>query len=344
MTKLTRHTKAISTVITAIAFISAMMLLPAGTAVGWQPFASMGGQRAGTSSAQFLKIGVGARATAMGEAFVAIADDASALYWNPAGAATLTGTQMHFSHTRWPAEIEYEFVGVVQQMGSWGTLGLSFASLHMDDMEVTTEYRPHGTGEYFSFGDFLGAVTYARQLTDRFSFGINLKYIQEDLAELTTRGMVVDMGTLYRTGFRSLRIAANLSNFGTNLRPDGTYPGYDERGVWGERRYEAFAPPTVFRLGTAMEIMDRDDHRLTCCFAMNHPVDNAENASLGLEYRLWNTFSARLGYKFNYNEERYTLGAGWQVPVWASWMRIDYAYTDFGLLDAAHRFSFEFGL
>ncbi len=330
-------------VITA-AIVTAVILLLAGTAAGWQPFISMGGQRAGTSSSQFLKIGVGARATAMGEAFVAIADDASALYWNPAGAANLSGTQLHFTHTRWPAEIEYEFVGLVRQMGSWGTIGLSFASLHMDDMEVTTEYRPHGTGEYFSFGDFLGAVTYARQLTDRFSFGINLKYVQEELADLTTQGFVVDMGTLYRTGFRSLRIAANLANFGTNLRPDGTYMGFDDRGVYGERRYEAFAPPTVFRLGTAMEILDRENHRLTCCFAMNHPVDNAENASLGLEYVLWNAFSARLGYKFNYDEERYTLGAGWQVPMWASRMRIDYAYTDFGLLDAAHRFSFEFGL
>jgi hypothetical protein len=316
--------------------------LGAHSASCWQPFASMGGQRAGTSSAQFLKIGVGARAAGLGEAFVALADDASALYWNPAGLALLPGTQVHFTHTQWPAEIEYEFVGLTRQMARIGTIGLSFASLHMDDMEVTTEYRPHGTGAYFSYGDFLGAVSYARQLTDRFSFGISLKYIQEELAELTSRGWVVDMGTYYRTGFRSLRIAANLANFGTNIRPGGTYLGFNDQGQEVTRRYESFAPPTVFRLGTAMEIWENQTQRMTLCFAMNHPVDNAENASLGMEFQFLKILCARLGYKFNYDEERITAGAGFELPLWTSHMRIDYAYTDFGLLESAHRFSFDF--
>jgi hypothetical protein len=318
------------------------VLCGAHSASCWQPFASMGGQRAGTSSAQFLKIGVGARAAGLGEAFVALADDASALYWNPAGLALLPGTQVHFTHTQWPAEIEYEFVGLTRKMARIGTIGLSFASLRMDDMEVTTEYRPHGTGEYFSYGDFLGAFSYARQLTDRFSFGITLKYIQEELAELTSRGWVVDMGTYYRTGFRSLRIAANLANFGTNIRPGGTYLGLNDQGQEVTRRYEAFAPPTVFRLGTAMEVLENKTQRLTLCFAMNHPVDNAENASLGMEFQLLKILCARLGYKFNYDEEKITAGAGFELPLWTSHMRIDYAYTDFGLLESAHRFSFDF--
>ncbi len=317
-------------------------LLTTTSAPCWQPFASMGGQRAGTSSAQFLKIGVGARAAGLGEAFVAMADDATALYWNPAGLALLAGTQVHFTHTQWPAEIEYEFVGLTRAVTGMGTIGLSFASLHMDDMKVTTEYQPHGTGAYFSYGDFLGAVTYARQMTDRFAFGISLKYIQEDLAELTTRGLVVDMGTYYRTGFRSLRIGANLANFGRNLRPGGSYLGVNEYGQEVTREYEAFAPPTLFRLGSAMEVLDRDAQRLTLCFAMNHPVDNAENASLGLEYQLFKSFCTRLGYKFNVDEESFTAGFGLDLPVWSSRMRVDYAYTDFGILTSAHRFSFDF--
>ena len=326
----------------AIVVLLSSMLLGINSAPCWQPFASLGGQRAGTSSAQFLKIGVGARAAGLGDAFVAISDDASALYWNPAGLALLPGSQIHFTHTRWPAEIEYEFVGLTKNLAGLGAIGLSLASLHMDDMAVTTEYRPHGTGEYFSFGDFLGAVSYARRLTDRFSFGITLKYVQEDLAELTTRGWVVDMGTYYRTGFKSLRIAANLANFGPNLRPGGSYVGLNEQGQEVTRRYEAFAPPTVFRLGTAMDFLENDAQKLTVCFAMNHPVDNAENASLGVEYQFLKVLSARLGYKFNYDEEKFTVGAGLELPLWTSNMRVDYAYTDFGILEAAHRFSFDF--
>jgi hypothetical protein len=327
---------------TLIIIILLSVLLAASSAPCWQPFISMGGQRAGTSSAQFLKIGVGARAAGLGDAFVAVADDASALYWNPAGLALLPSNQVHFTHIQWPAEIEYEFVGLTKNLDPLGAVGLSIASLHMDDMAVTTEYQPHGTGEYFSYGDFLGAVTYARRLTDRFSFGISLKYIQEELAELTTRGWVVDMGTYYRTGFKSLRIAANLANFGPNLRPGGSYLGLNEQGQEVTRRYESFAPPTVFRLGTAMDFLENDSQKLTVCFAMNHPVDNAENASLGLEYKFLKVLSARLGYKFNYDEERFTVGGGLELPLlWASNMRVDYAYTDFGLLQSAHRFSFD---
>src|SRR5437762_4483401 len=74
---------------------------------------SLGSQRAGTSSGSFLKIGVGARAAALGEAFVAVANDPSAIYWNPAGLASMQRQEFQLSHLEWPADIRYEFLAYV---------------------------------------------------------------------------------------------------------------------------------------------------------------------------------------------------------------------------------------
>ena len=134
----------------------------------------LGGQRAGTSSAQFLKIGVGGRATAMGDAFVAVADDATALYWNPAGIVQFEKSQLTLSHIDWLVDIKHEFIGYVHKFNSTSSIGFQFTSLHTQDMPVTTEFQPRGTGEYFTFGDILFGVTYATKLTDKFSFGTTL--------------------------------------------------------------------------------------------------------------------------------------------------------------------------
>jgi hypothetical protein len=114
---------------------------------------TLGAQRAGTASVQFLKIGVGARAGAMGESFVAIANDASALYWNPAGISQFDANQVMFSHTAWLVDVQHEFLGAVYHLSADDAVGLSLTMLHTDDMPVTTELQPLGDGTYFRYGD-----------------------------------------------------------------------------------------------------------------------------------------------------------------------------------------------
>src|SRR5215471_4820039 len=94
---------------------SGLLALAVGAALAVAPVSaraqsSLGGQRAGTSSATFLRIGVGARAVGMGETFVAVANDPSAIYWNPAGLASLQRREFSISHVQWPADIGYEHV------------------------------------------------------------------------------------------------------------------------------------------------------------------------------------------------------------------------------------------
>jgi hypothetical protein len=306
-----------------------------------QLFPVLGGQRAGISTAQFLKIGVGGRATAMGDAFVAIANDVSALYWNPAGLAQFSENQVMFSHNQWVVDINHDFIGAVYHLDDANTFGVSLTSLSMDEMKVTTEYAPFGTGEYFGFSDIGIAVSYSRKMTDQFSFGGTVRYIEESLDKLKMRGVMIDLGTYYWTGLGSTRFAVAVTNFGNDLAPDGEVVLVGKRT---QSDWQSFSPPTMFRIGFAMEPYEDEEHRVTASIQLNHPNDNSENLSLGVEY-VWNKmFFARGGYKINVDEQNFSLGAGVNIPINIANVSIDYAFANFTRLGSAHRFSIILGL
>lgn len=306
-----------------------------------QLFPTLGGQRAGISAVQFLKIGVGGRATSMGDAFIAIADDASALYWNPAGLAYSNQNQVMFSHNEWVADIKHEFIGASYRLSSNDVIGVSFISLHMNDMPVTNEVQPFGTGEYFSFGDISIAVTYARKMTDKFSFGGSIRYVEETLDRLKMRGFMIDLGTLYWTGLGTTRFAVAITNFGNELAPDGKVIlfGGGEKSGW-----QSFSPPTMFRIGFAFEPYQTEMHRITTSLQLNHPNDNSENVSFGCEYSWKEIFFLRGGYKLNVDEQNFTFGTGVKLPLDIANVTVDYGYAEFTRLGSAHRFSILLGL
>ncbi len=306
-----------------------------------QLFPVLGGQRAGISTAQFLKIGVGSRATAMGDAFVAVANDVSALYWNPAGLTQFAENQVMFSHNQWVVDINHDFIGAVYHLDETNTFGVSLTSLSMDEMKVTTEYAPFGTGEYFGFSDLGISVSYSRKMTEQFSFGGTIRYVEESLDKLKMRGIMIDLGTYYWTGLGSSRFAVTVTNFGNDLAPDG------EVVLVGNRTnsdWQSFSPPTMFRIGFAMEPYEDEEHKVTTSIQLNHPNDNSENVSLGVEY-IWNKmFFARGGYKINVDEQNYSFGAGVNVPISIANVSVDYAFANFSRLGSAHRFSIILGL
>ena len=312
------------------------MLSLASSTADAQLFPLLGGQRAGISSLQFLKIGAGARATAMGEAFVAIADDASALHYNPAGLVQFDGHEVYFGHTEWLVGLKHEFVGAVYRFSSADAMGISFTALQTDDMEVTTETQPLGTGSYFSYGDIAVGLTYSRALTEQFSFGATVRYIEETIDVLKTRAVLMDLGTYYWTGLGSTRFAVTVSNFGNNVSPEGTV-NHPMGGAVSN--FQEFSPPTTFRLGFAFEPIEDEMHRLTTSIQLNHPNDNSENLSLGAEYAWNRIFHARAGYKINVDEESFSAGAGIKAPLGFGHAVVDYAFAAFGRLGGVHRIS-----
>ncbi len=305
-----------------------------------QLFPTLGGQRAGISTAQFLKIGVGGRASAMGDAFVAVANDASALYWNPAGLTQTTSNEILISHNEWLVDIKHQFIGGIYHLSANDVVGLSFTTLHMDDMPVTTEVMPFGTGEYFGYGDIAIAFTYSRKMTEQFSFGATVRYIEETLDKLKMRGVMIDLGTFYWTGLGTTRFAVAITNFGNELAPDGEVVLFGGRN---NSEWQSFSPPTMFRIGFAFEPYQTDMHRITTSIQLNHPNDNSENVSTGFEYAWKELFYARGGYKINVDEQDFTFGAGVKVPLGIADVTFDYAFANFEKLGSSHRFSLLLG-
>ncbi|MDP6528981.1 MAG: PorV/PorQ family protein [Gemmatimonadota bacterium] len=292
-------------------------------------------KKVGTAGAQFLKIGVGGRAVGMGETFVAVADDASCIFWNPAGVARITrdGTsRVSLNHSSWPADISHEFVGYAfTYHGLPGAFAFSSTVLQMDPMAIRTAYSPEGTGRNFDAGDFNLALTWARNLIDRFSFGLTAKYIHMGLADANADGVAVDLGTLYFTDYKTIRIGMAIQNLGPSLR-------FLEQD---------FPLPTMFRVGTAMDVYSSANHNLLAAAEFDHPSDNAERASVGAEYTLKAfepnvTLQIRGGYRYNRDEEGLAGGFGVEFPTGsASWMRVDYAYSDMKFLVGTHKVSAE---
>ena len=135
----------------------------------------------GTSAANFLKIGIGARAQSMGGSYVALADEVSALYWNPAGIVNVEGRQVSFNQIDWISDVNLSFLGGVVSLGDAGSIGVGITYLSMGEMKVTNWVNPEGTGETFEANDLAIGIAYARRISEKFNIGVQVKFIQEQI-------------------------------------------------------------------------------------------------------------------------------------------------------------------
>ncbi len=300
-------------------------------------FPSLGGQRAGTSVFTFLKIGVGARSTGMGNSGVSLARDAATLYWNPAAAAQLGRNSLTVSHMRWLVDIQYNYLGYIQKVSKNIYLGISTGALYTDPMEVTTVYHPYGSGEYFNFGDIFFGLTFSQKMTDRFSYGFTIKYVEETLADLDMKSAMMDLGTFYWTGFKTLRFCVSLVNFGPQSRPAGTYDKPIQEGGVEAAQYTLFSPPTEFRIGAAMDVLEFNQTKTLFSCQLNHPVDNKENFVIGVEQNVADLLFLRAGWMGAQKERNYTTGLGLNIPLGTIRFTADYAWSDFGVLGDVQR-------
>ena len=307
---------------------------------------TLGQQRAGTASGTFLKIGVGARATGLGESFVAVANDPSAIYWNPAGLASIQRQEVALSHVEWPADIRFEHLALVLPVKRFGgSLAFQFGVLSTA-IDETSELQPFGTGRTFVYSDMITGIAYARRWTDKLLVGVGAKYLREDLGKdvgnPTTSAMLFDVGSIYYLGLGSVRVATSLSNFAPQLKPKGTFlsPGPD--GIVGtsddERRtYDGFDAPTVFRYGIAFEPIEKASQRLTTSLEANQPADNAQVVKAGLEWVWLGRLALRSGYNFSADAFKFSAGAGLNATLGGFQGNLDYAYTDGGFLGPVNR-------
>jgi hypothetical protein len=308
----------------------------------------------GTTAAKILSIPVGSRALSMGGAFVSVADDATAMYWNPSGIARLERNEFIFMHSNWLADIRFDFVGLVFPLGTMGTIGFNVTAMTMSEMDITTEYEPEGTGETFSAGSFVAGVSFARNLTDNFSIGGTAKYISEKIWNSIASGLAVDIGTIFNTPFRGIRLGASISNFGQKMQIfgddllvqkdiDASQAGNNE-SVNAYLATDKFDLPLTMRIGASTELINSDFNRLILAVDALHPNDNTESVNIGGEFStLRNIVSFRGGLKslgMKDREEKFTVGIGFNYFLGEGRrIRVDYAYEQFIHLKDIHQFT-----
>ncbi len=330
----------VSRAVKYLILLLAFSVLSVNSAYSFNLFPNLGDERVGTASMQFLKLGAGARAAALGNSVAAMSIDGYSLYWNPAGLVWGGDRQLALSHNIWVVDVSYDYLGYGMKIGTEQAIGLSVIYLGTDRMNVTDEYHPFGTGETFGYADVAVGLSYSRRLTGYFSFGTTLKYAQENIENLTSRGILLDIGTYYQMDFRRTRFAATLSNFGQQVKPGGSYIYTNLTGEEIEKSYQSFSPPNTFRIAVAVDVLNQNTNLLQASFQLDHPTDNAEHFSLGAEYSFSDMIFARGGYKLNYDTQNFSLGAGLKVGFLSTETMLDYAFISLGDLGNSNLFSF----
>lgn len=308
--------------------------------------------KVGTTAAPFLKIGAGARAVALGGNFVALANDATTLYWNPAGISDLDKISFSATHTNWFADITYDYVSLTAPLGEASAVGVEITYLTSGDIEQTTIEDQDGNGIFYNATDLAIGFAFARKLTDRFSVALKGKYIKQTIYNEEASAFAFDFGTLYKTDFKGLKIGMNMANFGGSMQMQGNdLSSVNEDPLSGNLvetvlKTETWPLPIIFRVGIAVDIIalkdgfvQNNENRLTLSIDGNHPNDNHETVGAGLEYE-WNELLAlRLGYKNNHDVENFSFGGGLKMILAGLHFNLDYAYADFGDLDSIQRFT-----
>jgi len=305
----------------------------------------------GTSAAPFLSIPQGARALGMGGAFVAIADDPRAMYWNPAGIADLQGIGVLIDHTSWIADVKYEFFGTTVSLGSYGGLGVNVTVSNIGDMKVTTVDQQDGTGEVFGVTDLAVGVSYGVKLTDAFSIGFNPKLVYQQIWKMSASALAIDLGVKYRTPFTGVSLGMSISNFGTKMQmqgnnmlvlydPDPLTSGNNGR-IPANLSTDSWDLPLNFRVGVSYEAPMGSLGRMTFAVDAMHPSDNYESVNVGGEYIFSDFLYFRAGMKSLFqkdSEEGLTLGVGVkEFLIGNLQFSMDYAYQDFARLKNAQK-------
>jgi hypothetical protein len=310
--------------------------------------------KVGTTVAPFLRIDVGSRAVGMGGAFTAIANDVSAMYWNPGGVARIANAEAMFCYTRWLADVTFNYAAFAINLRNLGIVGVNATFLTMDEMDRTTILYPDGTGEKFNVGSYAFGLCYARNLTDRFSIGFNFKYITENIFHSSAHGIALDVGTLFDTQFYGLKIGMSIANYGTKMQMSGrdmllqadvdpTVSG-NNPNINSNLETDKFDLPLMFRVGVSMDLLKgaANSNFIVSADAL-HPNNDVEDINIGGEYIFNGMFALRGGYKSllnEYSEEGLSFGVGVNYKLFGkTTIKIDYAYEDFGVLNDVQLFT-----
>jgi len=319
--------------------------------------------KVGTTAANFLKLEVGARSISLAGAFTAIANDASALYWNPAGIAYLNNITATYNNTNLYAGIQHQFVGIVIPLGLNNSIGVSFNYVDIGKIQRTTEFNPEGVNLplFDNYNTSIG-ISFARMLTDRITFGVTARWVHEQIWQEKADGFCGDVGIIFTPGLTGLRLGMSITNFGPSMamddgplqtfqyEPREDQPGVGNRNLPVKYVVEDYPMPVSFQMGVSFDLMGpqsvvmaNNSNRISFIMEVNDAFDNSMRAKYALEYEWRKILALRTGYKQNYDLADLTWGLGLKIPIRDFDLRFDYAMANYGELGAIHVYSIQIG-
>ncbi len=298
--------------------------------------------KVGTTAANFLNVPVGGKAAGMGGAYTAIADDPTALFWNPGAISRDGRNDVYTSITSYFVDARHTWFGAKYMLTSSDAVGVSLNSLNYGDWEeVTTVEHPEGTGEYWQASDMALTLSYARNMTDRFSIGGSVKYIRQQIYNESASTFAVDLGLLFITRFNGLQIGTSIRNFGGSMQMSGrdllTQVDLDpdsegnNENIVSYLKTEKWAIPLTYVIGASMPVIDRTGQ----LFAERRCVGRPTVDALSVQTCTYNVISLRAGYQSLFREEAengLTLGLGLDIGISGYAVVFDYSFQNFGKL------------
>ncbi len=304
-------------------------------------------EKAGIAAAQFLKISYDSRGSAMGNTGVSIPGGISSSFWNPAIIAHIKKNEFGFFSSDWFASIRIDYFGLAISNKKFGVIGFSMFSLSTPEDKVTTIYQPEGTGEKWKASDLSLSLSYARALSDDFSIGGSVKFIQQKIWHASAYTFAGDIGVLFTTPFNGTRLGASLSNYGgkmqlsgrdqkLSLDPDPNNQGNVEF-INADYETDAFSLPLLFRVGISNELIKTKNTSLIYSMDALYPSDGVEYLSTGAEIVFLEKYKIRAGlpsFTFKNSIEGLTIGIGviHGISKSSSNVGFDYSLSDFGPL------------
>jgi len=322
-----------------------------------------GGQnRAGTSGAPELRIPVGARYLAMGGSEIAFVTGLESIYWNPAGVDFSPNTaNALFSYRSYIADMNVNFAAVSSKLGDLGSIALSFRSLNIGDINVTTMDQPDGTGQIITPNYFVLGLTYSKQLTDRIGIGVNFNLISETIDRVKASGFSVDFGVQYRDLFEvpGFALGVVFKNLGPSLKYDGNALYTEAQSTVGDRgptflKIDAATAelPSEISIGLSYEKNFNEENSIKISTTFQNNNYTYDDYKIGLEYSFKDIFYARGGYLYSPQStdsspnifQNYAVGVGLNFKQFSDIdLSVDYAYVPVKYFDGNHIFALSFG-
>lgn len=301
--------------------------------------------RSGTAGASELLIPYGSRGTAMGGSVISTASGLEAMFWNPAGLASMEGSEVMFSHMPYLADIDVDFFGIATKVEGFGTLGFGAKLISIGDIEETTTTMPDGTGRFFSPSFLVMNVTYSKVMTANVSFGLSAMYISENIFDVSATGMAFDVGFIYEPRWNGVSMGITIKNYGAEMEFSGI--GFDR--VVDQRplspKGAKFDLPSSINIGMAYDFMNEGLNfaSLSGTFQSNNYSQDIFHG--GAEYVYDDKYSLRGGYSYSEQDDYMyglSFGAGLSLPIGEdATLRFDYTWmeTDVSVLDANQYFT-----